>query len=125
MATRFSRPLPDKITVSSLALVQVVNALNTGVSAVRDLMVTRDDSLTNPIDILERELMNAQSTTDRAEAYAAAHAEAQALVDGTLHNHKRQGGLNIEAVMRLADFYLVTNDKLREDFKAALELLGE
>jgi cyclopropane fatty-acyl-phospholipid synthase-like methyltransferase len=121
--SRFSRPLPEKVSVSSFALAQIINALNGAPHHIRELQATRGTSLvSNPIDIIERELMEAQSTTDFAEASAAAHAEAS--VEGTLHNYKRQGGLSVRTVLELADHYLVTSDKSRAQFKAHIETLA-
>jgi hypothetical protein len=121
--SRFSRPLPEKVSVSSFALAQIINALNGAPHHIRELQATRGTSLvSNPIDIIERELMEAQSTTYFAEASAAAHAEAS--VEGTLHNYKRQGGLSVRTVLELADHYLVTSDKSRAQFKAHIETLA-
>jgi cyclopropane fatty-acyl-phospholipid synthase-like methyltransferase len=121
--SRFSRPLPEKVSVSSFALAQIINALNGAPHHIRELQAARGCALvSNPIDIIERELMEAQSTTDFAEASAAAHAEAS--VEGTLHNYRRQGGLSVKTVLELADHYLVTSDKERAKFKAHIETIA-
>lgn len=107
MSTRVSKPLPARLEVNAHALAMLLNALNGHPHEIRELQATRGfgfGTTANPIDTLERELMAAQNPPE-GKVYLDAVAEAEDYANGELRNHKRQGGIDIDAIMALIDGY--------------------
>lgn len=101
MSTRLSRPLPDRVTVSAQPLAQIINALNGPAHYIRELQVTRGPLFANPIDVIERELLEAQA------APAANDTSVSELdIQGELHNHQRVGGPSLAQVMEIINRHI-------------------
>jgi hypothetical protein len=91
--SRVSRPLPARIEVSTQALAQIVNALNGHPHQIRELQVTRGPLFSNPIDVIERELLTAQAAPEPARPVS------EEDIQGELFNHKRVGGPSASEVI--------------------------
>ena len=117
MPNRVSRPLPERLEVNCHALAMLLNALNGPAHHIRELQVTRGFGLgsnANPIDVLERELMAAQNPPE-GQVPLDAVAEAEDYANCELQNHKRQGGIDIDAIMALIDGYCLPGGGTRRE----------
>jgi hypothetical protein len=123
-----SRPLPDKVLVSTRPLVELINALNGAPHQIRELQVTRGDLFDNPIDALYKEVMEYQNDPAPVDPHLSlSGAPSATMVDqmceGTLFNHKRAGAPSVESVLGIIDQYASFDRKGRDEAEAALRSL--